>query len=294
MLALLIGSAFLHALWNAVLKVIRSRQRALLIIIGVAVITSTVAAVGGELMGYSALTLGPWAAAPWVVASGLGEALYIVALSRVYDTMPLGVGYLLLRSFAMVGTWAVSIAFFAEPVTAIGCLGVGAVALGMWLTEGARRRWTAPNFWVVCAAIGVVGYHVGYGQGMKAGADPATLIAVSLGMSLIVQLLVEWRHCQKRAVNASPSGGGGGQLLPFFGNRRDFALAVGAGVVCAISFLGFLYGLKETHAGVGISIRNSSIVFAQLLAFFAGERLRAVQWAGVVVVFGGVLILGIV
>lgn len=270
MLALLVGSAFLHALWNSVLKAIRSRQRALLIIIGVAVATSAVAALLGRP------TLGSRAAVPWVLASGLGEALYIISLGRVYDTMPLGVGYLLLRSFAMLGTWAISITFFAEPVTALGFFGVGLIALGMWLTEGARRRWVKPNVWVIYAACGVVGYHVGYGQAMKAGADPATLIAVSLAMALAIQLAVEGKR----------------KSIPLSG--RDKKLAAASGVICAVSFLGFLYGLRQTHAGVGISVRNSSIVFAQLLAFLGGERLRPVQWAGVVVVSGGVLILGLV
>lgn len=263
MLSLLVGSAFLHALWNAQLKRMRNRQRSLRIVIGVAVITSALVA---GLQGTFRIS---WT--PWVLASGLGEALYIAMLGRVYDTMPLGLGYLQVRSLAMIGTYALSVSFLAEPLTPVAIGAVCLIGVGMWFSDGARRIGTPPNRWVWGASAGVVGYHLGYGQALAEGQDPASLIAVSLAMAWLFQIRPKGPRLSSSEIRGS----------------------MFAGVICALSFIGFLYGLRYTHAGIAISVRNSSVVFAQLLALRAGEKLTPLRWVGVTVVFVGVLLLGL-
>jgi drug/metabolite transporter (DMT)-like permease len=72
---------------------------------------------------------------------------------------------------------------------------------------------------------------------------------------------------------------------------RDAIRRVAAGAVATASFLLFLDGLSLAGAGAALTLRNTSVVFAQLLALLLGERVPARQWIGAAFVAAGAAVL---
>jgi drug/metabolite transporter (DMT)-like permease len=63
------------------------------------------------------------------------------------------------------------------------------------------------------------------------------------------------------------------------------------GIISALSFLLFLIGLRHSEAGLALTLRNTSVVFAQIFAYFIGEKISQYQWAGAcLVAFGASII----
>src|SRR5262249_46830858 len=84
------------------------------------------------------------------------------------------------------------------------------------------------------------------------------------------------------------------------GARRREALSVirgqagrilGGGLLMGVGFLVFLSAMRDAGAGVVLTLRNTSILFAQVLAFALGERPRWLGVAGAALVTGGALLL---
>ena len=71
----------------------------------------------------------------------------------------------------------------------------------------------------------------------------------------------------------------------FSGSKKYLLLS--AGIFSASSFILFLYGLVNSGPGVAISLRNTSVAFAQLFAFFLGEKLAMIQWFAFLCVLAG-------
>jgi uncharacterized membrane protein len=65
-----------------------------------------------------------------------------------------------------------------------------------------------------------------------------------------------------------------------------------AGVLSAASFLAFLGALVRGGAGLVLTLRNTSVVFAQGMAFLIGERPRRLQILGACLVAVGAVLLG--
>jgi drug/metabolite transporter (DMT)-like permease len=65
-----------------------------------------------------------------------------------------------------------------------------------------------------------------------------------------------------------------------------------AGVLCTVSFLVFLSALARGGAGAAVTLRNTSVVFALLLAWALGERPGRRQITGTVAVALGAVLLG--
>jgi uncharacterized membrane protein len=63
-----------------------------------------------------------------------------------------------------------------------------------------------------------------------------------------------------------------------------------AGVACTASFVVFLHALAIAGAGWVLTMRNTSILFAQGFALLIGERLSRRQLAGAVLVALGALL----
>jgi drug/metabolite transporter (DMT)-like permease len=129
-LALALGAAFLHALWNVLLAGSRD----------------SVAAAGGLLL-FGAALLAPFAlfgelsseALPYVAASSALELLYFVLLARAYRGGELGVVYPTARGSAPVLVLAAGVLGLGTGVSGLGVVGVLLVAAGVLLTSGIGR-----------------------------------------------------------------------------------------------------------------------------------------------------------
>ena len=265
-LTLVLGSAFLHALWNTLLKREGDAE------------SSTVAAVVAcaGFAALAALVLGtPFphgTALLWTVVSGLCEAGYVATLALALTRAPLGPVYTISRGGSLLVVWPISVLFLDEPLRLLAIGGTLAVAAGLAATslgtppaERGQPERTTGLLWAALCALFVAGYHLAYKRALAAGGAPPTVFALSIGLATPLNL---FRRGTEKA-------------------RRTLALysvrpgpLVLAGGMAAGSFLLLLYALERQGAGAVVTLRNTSILFAQGFAWLIGERPRRAQLVG--------------
>lgn len=267
--AWLLASALLHAAWNALLKRERSPQAASLGVLASAVAFSAVA-----------VALWPGAALPrgdalrWAVAAGAFEAVYFVTLGEALARASYGAVYAIARGGALVLVWPAAALLLGEPVTRRSAAGAALVGLGVALAAVAGRERASRGgigLAIACAAS-IAGYHLCYDRALLAGAAPVPLFAVAFA----VALPGVWGWARR---GGAAAGWGGGWRTPL---RWTFA-----GALATVSFLLFLGGLARSGAGPALTIRNTSVVFAQLLALAMGEAVPRRQLLGAALVVAG-------
>src|SRR5205814_4965123 len=126
--------------------------------------------------------------------------------------------------------------------------------------------------WAWACAGCIAGYHVCYDRALAGGARTVPLFALSLALALPLNLAALGR-ARRRAVLAAL-------------RARPVPLVAG-GLLSAASFLVFLAGLALCGAGPALTLRNTSVVFAQLFAAALGEKVGRRQVAGAVLVAVG-------
>lgn len=267
---LVLFSAFVHALWNALLKRSREPEKAVL----------GLALVGAAVSALCAVAL----RAPWppprailaIVASGLLEAGYFVTLARALSRAPLGAVYTVVRGGALLVVWPVSVLVLGERLTAARILGTLLVLLG--LASAGSPRGTKGRAMLVAAlcACFVGGYHLAYKVALSEGGRPEIVTALSLTIAALVNL--------GRARAA-------GVAAALRVARGEPVIVLGGGALSAVGFLAFLWAMQGAGAGLVLTLRNTSILFAQLLALTQGERPSRRGVVGAVLVFAGAVAL---
>jgi len=269
----LLVSAFLHALWNALLKRERDPEVAVAGVLGIALVFAAGAALASAGPAFETR-----AALGWGLAAGVFEGVYFVTLAAALARADYGVVYTTSRGGAMLLVWPLAALLLREPVRVVGALGACLVGVGLALTTAHRVRRPATRRGLASAAAcaaAIAGYHLCYDRALATGARPTPLFAVSMATALPLVL-------------ASLRGRAGALRA---GARATLRWIL-AGSLCTASFLLFLSGLAAAGAGAAITLRNTSIVFAQGMALLLGERPTRVQVAGAVLVAAGAALLG--
>jgi drug/metabolite transporter (DMT)-like permease len=276
--ALVLLSALLHALWNAVLKKQKDKDTA-----GAAVVSVCAAvAVATAILSWAISGATPFphpAGLAWSVGAGLFEAAYFILLVLALERAALAAAYTVSRGVAILAVWPISIAFLAEPITAPALLGSALLCVGLVASGGGRAGGSARGIAlaVVCG-FAIAGYHLCYKQALEAGGEPTAIFAVALGLAapLNVARLGRARFpALGRALRARP-------------------LLLGSlGAMTAASFLVLLVALGRGGAGFVLTLRNTSIVFAALIGWLLGERPSRPQLAGAVLVAAGAMLVGL-
>jgi drug/metabolite transporter (DMT)-like permease len=264
----LIASAVLHAAWNALLKREREPELAALGVLAGGLLFATAMALAWPGAGFPTR-----ASLLWSLAAGGCEAAYFVTLGSALARASYGAVYAVARGGALVVVWPVAVAFLQEPVTPAGAAGAALVGAGVVLVAAAGRdRASAGGIaFAVACAVSIAGYHVCYDRALAAGVGTAPLFALALAVALPPAWL--WA----RLTGRTAAGVGRAAVLRW----------AAAGAVVVASFLLFLVGLAKSGAGVALTLRNTSVVFAQLLALAMGERVPPRQLIGSVLVVAG-------
>jgi drug/metabolite transporter (DMT)-like permease len=270
--AWLLASAFLHASWNALVKREREPQVAVVGVLAASVVCS--AAVALVLPGAGLPTR---ATVLWGVVAGVLQAVYFVTLGEALSRATYGAVYAIARGGALLVVWPAAAAALREPFTARSAAGAALVGVGVVLVALAGRERASRGgiaFAVVCAAS-IAGYHLCFERALSGGASPAPLFALAFAVAL-VPVWIQARLAGRVATGL---------------DRRAVLRLFAAGALTTASFLLFLVGLAHTGAGVALTLRNTSVVFAQLLAAALGEAVPRRQLGGAaLVVLGAALV----
>lgn len=275
---LVVGSALLHAVWNAILKRTRAPEDAAPAIVVVTAATALLVVLALQQ------PLPPPRSIAWCVVSGVLEALYFVTLARAFARAPLGPVYTTVRGGALVIVWPISIAFLGEHVTLGIALGTLLVASGLLATGGSemphgtwRARLAGMNLgWAALCATFVGGYQVAYKFALAAGGASQAVVAVSIGTAFVASFVVGGRARARAAWAAA---------------RAEPALVIAGGILTTASFGVFMLALDRGGAGAVATLRNTSILFAQGIAFAMGERPKRLGIAGALLVTAGAVLL---
>jgi drug/metabolite transporter (DMT)-like permease len=265
---LVLTSACLHAMWNALLKRARNLETASVGILGVSVLVT------GCLVPFTAGQVFPNARALlWALGAGLGEGGYFLFLSRALRAAPLGWSYSWMRGVGMLLVWPVSILCLGEPLHPLSAVSVAVVCLGLVVMGlvSARGQGFGAFFWAGTTGVFIAGYTLCYKAALASGAHPVGLYGLAMLVALPIQIGITSR---RKGLAAS--------FLP-----DQWGLVLTAGVLCAGSFLFYLQALALQGAGIMATLRNTSIVFAVLFSRAIGERPTSRQWAGAALITAG-------
>jgi uncharacterized membrane protein len=272
-LALALGAAFLHALWNVLLAGSRDSVAATgaLLLFGALLLAPAAVLVGGELSSE---------ALPFVAASAALELAYFVLLALAYRGGELGVVYPVARGSAPVLVLGAAVLGLGKGVSALAAVGVLLVAAGVltlgFSSVGCQRRHMrdkhgphSPDLRLGLAiGVAIAGYTLVDSEGLD-HADPLPylfLIAAVCAVAYNGALVLSGRAPELKA-----------ELTPKM---------LGTAAATVGSYAMVLAALEMAPAAPVAAVRESSIVIAALMAWlFLKEERRL---GGALLVVAGV------
>jgi drug/metabolite transporter (DMT)-like permease len=275
-LALLLGSALLHTLWNLLLK--RSSERLI--------------AMWWALLLGSALLLPAlaWTGLPARAAWGLlglavvAEAAYYLILSAAYQVADFSLVYPIGRGSAPALILLWSILFLGERPSWGGAAGVAVLVLGLVLVGWPGRRGGArPHLRGVLLALALAFivsiYSVLSGTAVKrTPAFPYAVVMFFLTPLLLAPHMLRrhgWPRLKAELAACTP------QLL-------------GLGLLIILAYLLALWAYARAPVGYTGAVREVSVVLAAFAGWrFLGENLGTRRILGAVVIFGGILLIAL-
>lgn len=279
---LVVLSAFLHAAWNALLRLEGDKDRGLVAAVGAATVLAL--AVAGIRWGFGDVPFASGAAVGWALVAGVLEVSYFTSLARALAAGPLGPVYTISRGGALLVVWPLSVAVFGEAVTIPSLAGSAIVFLGLALSgAGLPRRDVQSQqrgalAWAIACAVSIAGYHLAYKASLAEGGSPSAVFGVSLAVAT--------------AINIGRLGGEGRRIAAAIARARLARVCL-MGAICGSSFLILMEALEAGGAGFVLTLRNTSVLFATALAWLVGDPTGRPQVAGAILVAAGAVLMAL-
>jgi drug/metabolite transporter (DMT)-like permease len=244
-----LAAAFLHALWNALIKTGASKQSAMMIL-----------AISQASCG---LAVALWrgvpasAALPWLLGSGLIHMCYQLCLSYAYDHGDLSRVYPIARGAAPMLVLLVSAVFLADSITppevaGILVLGAGILLMARGVFTGGEQRQMLP--YALGSALATAGYSITDGMGARAAGDAVVYVAWLLMVAAVFYLPV-----------AVMLKGPGLLVAP----RRAWAVGMLAGICAFGAYAIAVWAMTVAPIALVAALRETSILFAVLIGWLA-------------------------
>jgi drug/metabolite transporter (DMT)-like permease len=267
--ALALGAAVLHAVWNLLLAGSEDTDAA----------TAMALAIGVLL--YAPIALATWDvdgdAWPYIAGSAAFELGYVATLAAGLSRGDLSVVYPLARGSAPVLVLAVSAGVLGAATSAWEVAGVGLVAAGVLLVRGLRRP-DDPLVVALALACGacIAGYTIIDSHGLDhAAALPYLWTCLALTSLAYVPLIAATR---------------GSAVL----RRAIRWRTVAAAVLFFGAYLLVLAALRLAEPGPVAAVRETSVVIATAFgAVFLSEPVTRARWAGALVVVTGICLIAL-
>ncbi|WP_225028542.1 EamA family transporter [Xinfangfangia pollutisoli] len=264
-----LAAAFLHALWNALIKLGTSKLGAMVIMsifevpIGLALVLFLPAV--------------SWEALPWIIAAGCTHFGYKFFLCTAYERGDLSRVYPIARGaapmiVALVGAFILTDALSARQYLAIAVLAAGILLMARGVFAAGEDRRLLP--YALGSAAATAAYTLIDGMGARISGSAVAYVSwvfVADGLIFSVGMLA-WR---------------GSRILPREGRAwRLGALAAGASFG---SYAVAIWAMTLAPIALVAALRETSILFAVLIGWLAfGERMAPAK-----AVAAGVIVLGV-
>lgn len=270
MLAVL-GSAFLHALWNALIKVGSSRLGAMIILsicevpIGIAVACFR--------------PLPTWQVLPWLIGSGVAHFFYKFFLTYAYERGDLSRVYPIARGTAPLVVGLVSGFILADVITVTEYLGVTVLGFGILMmaqgvfASGENRRLIPFALGSACATAA---YTLIDGSGARVAGDAIGYVAwvfIADGLLFATGMLL-WK---------------GIDILPRQARLWQAGMVAGAASYGAYGIS--VWAMTIAPIALVAALRETSILFAVLIGWLVfGEPMARGKALAALVIVGGVIL----
>ncbi|PJF09410.1 DMT family transporter [Pseudorhodobacter sp. MZDSW-24AT] len=266
-----LGAAFLHALWNALIKLGTSK-------VGTMVILSVIEVPIGLAVIAVSPPIDP-AAIPWVIAAGCTHFAYKFFLTYAYDRGDLSRVYPIARGaapmvVALVGALMLPDAVSGQQYLAIAVLGCGILLMARGVFSSGEDRRLLP--FALGSAAATATYTMIDGMGARISGAPAAYVAwVFVADGLIFTLgMLALR---------------GRSVLPM--NRRAWALGSVASAASYGAYAVSIWAMTIAPIAVVAALRETSILFAVLIGWIAfGEKMNGEKALAALVIVAGVLL----
>jgi drug/metabolite transporter (DMT)-like permease len=266
-LALALGAAVLHALWNVLLARTNDPQAATAAAFCMAVVIwAPVAAVRWRIDS------GAW---KYIAGSAALELVYVLLLSAAYASAPLSVFYPIARGLAPVLVLVVAVLGLGAATSWNQAVGVCAVGAGILLVRGRRPDRAATLFGLTIAAT-IAGYTLIDNTGVTL-ADPLAYLVASMIVPAAGSALVVAVRQGRPALRA--------------GFRWETLLIA---PLTLAPYCLVLYALRLAPAAPVAAVRETSVVFVTVLAAaMLHEHVSPWRILGAAVVVAGVTLLAV-
>jgi drug/metabolite transporter (DMT)-like permease len=274
-MALVLGAAVFHSVWNLVLKSEPRRLEASLLALGAAVLLCA------PVLFVYPLTELPARAWMLVLLSGVFETAYLITLTAAYEVGDLSLVYPIARGIAPLVVTPFAVLVLGEHVSPSGLIGIALVVLGIFSAhQGFLRSAAGAGARQAVGLAVLTGVMIaGYSLVNKAGVQTVPVVLYAF-LVLFVDLCLLAVVLRLR----------GGFVWPRPGAPRWRALAIG--VLMLGAYLGILTALSLAPVSYVVAGREVSIVVTALAgALVLRERHSPRRIAGAVVIFAGLVVL---
>jgi drug/metabolite transporter (DMT)-like permease len=266
-----LAAAFLHALWNALIKTGTSKVGGMVIL-----------SIAEVPIGLAVALFCPLPAPevwPWVIAAGCAHFFYKTFLTFAYDRGDLSRVYPIARGAApmvvtLVGVFALSDAITLQQYTGIFVLGLGIALMARGVFARGEDRALLP--FALGSACATATYTLIDGMGARVAGDAVAYVAwvfVADGVLFSTVML----------------GLRGWDVLPRDG--RSWRLGVIASAASYGSYAVAVWAMTLAPIAVVAALRETSILFAVLIGWLAfGERMSRDKALAAVVIVSGVIL----
>ncbi|MEH7828320.1 DMT family transporter [Gemmobacter denitrificans] len=266
-----LGAAFLHALWNALIKLGTSK-------VGAMVILSVAEVPIGLIIALPRPAIAP-EAWPWVIAAGCTHFFYKTFLTFAYERGDLSRVYPIARGTAPMIVALFGAVFLEDAISAAQYAGIALLALGIGVmargvfTDGESRRLLP---FAVGSALATTTYTLLDGLGARISGDAIAYVAwVFVADGLIFSCgMALWKG---RAV--------------FPAAPRAWAVGSFASLASYGAYAISIWAMTVAPIAVVAALRETSILFAVLIGWLAfGERMTRDKAIAALMIVVGVIV----
>ena len=266
-----LGAAFLHALWNALIRVGASRVQAMVIL-----------SVMEIPMGLAVIVLRPLPPSdviPWVLASGLAHFAYKFFLAHAYEVGDLSRVYPIARGAAPMMAAVAGLFVLSDSVRAMEYAGIAVLGLGIAtmargvFTDGESRRLLPFAFG---SAMATASYTLLDGMGARVAGDAIAYVG--------------WMYVIDGLVFATGMTALRGRAI-LRADARAWTMGAAASVASYAAYAISVWAMTVAPIALVAALRETSILFAVLIGWLVfGERMTPNKALAALLIVAGVVL----